>query len=308
MLDLNILILCQDKSQEDEPMEEQKREEEVTEQQPEIYTVKKDLTGWRFDRRTFLAAAGTTAAIAAVGTATSCGQPTPQEQVVIVDVVATPSFTPPPAQNPVSPPPQSPQSTTSTAATEAPTSPGPSDTPVPSSTVAPSDTPTPETPQAEFVKDVTIPDGTEMKPNQPFVKTWRYRNSGSMPWGDGVQLVFVEGSVQGTQSNKMGGPDFVGVPNVAPGDTVDISVNLVAPAKESKYRSYWRLKLPSGEWLENNHYAEIVVKKPATATPVPPSPTVPPACGCDGVCECEGYCGQHSEPKPTKEKHYWHPN
>ena len=152
---------------------------------------------------------------------------------------------------------------------------------------------------------MTIPDGTEMKPNQAFTKTWRYRNSGSVPWGDGVRLVFVDETVQGFKSNKMGGPDYVNVADVAPGDTTDVSVNLVAPATPGRYRGYWRLKLPNGEWLENNHYVEIVVKKPATATPVPPSPT---ACSCHGVCECEGHCGDKAEPRPTREKHYWHPN
>jgi hypothetical protein len=289
-------------------MEEQERKEELAEEQPEVYTVKKDLIGWRFDRRTFLTAAGATAAVAAMGTATSCGSPTPPEQVVVVDVVATATDTPPAAAagsvtqpSPV-PPPAGP---TAPGETPIPSdTPAPADTPAPVDTSTPTPTSTPENPKAEFVKDVTIPDGTEMKPNQPFTKTWRYRNSGSVPWGDGVQLVFVPGTIQGFQSNQMGGPNAVDVPNVAPGDTVDVSVNLVAPAQPGRYRSYWRLRLPSGEWLENNHYVEIVVKQPATAT-VPPTPTT--ACDCVGHtgCGCDGDCGCHKD----KAAHpYWYPN
>jgi len=292
-------------------MEEKRQEQEVAEEQPEVYTVKKELTGWQFDRRTFLTAAGATAAAAAVGTVASCGTPTPQEQIVVVDVVATPSFTPPPpseasqSDRPAAPtkasqPSQPSQPTQSSAPSE---TPKPSATPEPSSTTAPTHTSTPETPQAEFVKDVTIPDGTEMTPNQPFTKTWRYRNSGNVEWGEGVKLVFVNETIKGFKSNKMSGPDFVNVPNVAPGDTVDVSVKLVAPASDGRYRSYWRLQLPNGEWLEENHYVEIVVKKPATPT------WTPTTCACDGVCECEGHCGDHqSSPKPTRPKHYWHPN
>jgi hypothetical protein len=289
--------------EEEELMDEERHEEEVAQEEPQVYTVKKDLTGWRFDRRTFLTAAGATAAVAAVGTVASCGEATPPEEVVVVEVIATPSHTPPSIEIEVEGP--SPQATEAPEPTEAaaPTEASePSATPRPTTEPSPTHTSTPETPQAEFVKDVTIPDGTEMKPNQPFKKTWRYRNSGSVPWGEGVRLVFVEGTIQGYRSNKMGGPDFVNVPNVAPGDTVDVSVDLIAPAQEGRYRSYWRLKLPNGEWLENNHYAEIVVKIPVTPT------WTPTVCACDGVCECEGHCGEHTQPRPTRVKHYWHPN
>lgn len=284
----------------------EEREEEQFEEKPEVYTVKKDLTGWKFNRRSFLAVAGAAAAVAAAGTVTGCNEPTPQEQIVVVEVVATPSYTPPPAgPSPIPPAPQVPTSPPPPGPTEAMR---PSDTP-PVSTRAPTFTPTPvpDKPRAEFVKDVTIPDGTEMRPGQRFTKTWRYRNSGNVPWGEGVQLVFVEGTIQGYASHPMAGPEAVSVPNVAPGNTVDISVNLVAPDKPGRYRSYWRLRLPNGDWLENNHYVEIVVKLPATATP-PPTPTT--ACECVGHtgCQCDGHCAQHAEPKPTREKHYWHPN
>jgi hypothetical protein len=296
-------------------MEEQERKEELAEEQPEVYTVKKDLVGWRFDRRTFLTAAGATAALAAVGTAAGCGSPTPPEQVVVVDVVATATSTPLVV---VASPVVQPSEVPSPAEPPAPgDTPVPSDTPVPASTPVSGDTPaptptsTPEKPKAEFVKDVTIPDGTEMKPNQPFTKTWRYRNSGTVPWGDGVQLVFVSGTIQGFKSNQMGGPDAVDVPNVAPGDTVDVSTNLVAPAQAGRYRGYWRLRLPNGEWLENNHYVEIVVKPPASPTP-PPSPTQ--ACDCVGhvACDCVGHvgcgCDKDCSCHKHKDTHYWQPN
>lgn len=284
---------------------EKEHEEEQCAEKPEVYTVKKDLAGWRFNRRAFLAAAGATAAVAAVGTVTGCNEPTPQEQIVVVDVVATPSNTPPPvAASPMVPGPEVPSSPAPPGPTEAAR---PSDTPVPSPIPTDTPTPVPDKPQAQFVKDVTIPDGTEMRPGQRFTKTWRYRNSGNVPWGEGVQLVFVEGTIQGYTSHPMSGPGAVAVPNVAPGNTVDISVNLIAPDKPGRYRSYWRLRLPTGEWLENNHYVEIVVKLPATATP-PATPTT--ACECVGHtgCECDGHCAQHAEPRPTREKHYWHPN
>lgn len=308
-------------------MDEEKREEEAAEGQPEVYTVKKDLTGWRFDRRTFLTAAGATAAAAAVGTMAGCDGSEPDEQVVVVEVVATAAADPavgkglgdkPAAQRVSGEQPTKEEEPTQPA--EAPTE--SSEQPTATNTAAPEATPTstststptpvPEEPQAEFVKDMTIPDGTQMQPNRAFTKTWRYRNSGNVPWGQGVKLVFVDGTIAGFRSNKMGGPDYANVRNVAPGDPVDVSVDLIAPATPGRYRSYWRLQLGNGQWLEENHYAEIVVPAPATPTSPPtatspPAPTVP-ACGCDGDCGCHSDCGCDGDCGCKKDKHYWRPN
>jgi hypothetical protein len=122
-------------------------------------------------------------------------------------------------------------------------------------------TPTPALarPQAEFLGDVTIPDGTVLNPGEPFTKIWRFRNSGHVPWGAGLRLVFVEGVQDGFESYQMEGPAYVEVSNAAPGETVDVSVDLRAPSSPGRYRSYWRLRLASGAWLAEQHYAEIVV-------------------------------------------------
>ena len=52
--------------------------------------------------------------------------------------------------------------------------------------------------RAEFVSDVTVPDGTDFKPNETFVKTWELQNAGTTTWTTNYSLVFVEG-------DKMGG-------------------------------------------------------------------------------------------------------
>jgi hypothetical protein len=136
--------------------------------------------------------------------------------------------------------------------------------PVPTVTLmaGPTVTPTPSAlqPEAEFLGDVTIPDGTVMRRGSEFVKTWRFRNSGQVSWGEGVRLIFVEGTHLGFESNQMQGPDWAPVPNVQPGETIDVSVDLVAPLQPGRYRSFWRLQLADGNWLEAIHYAEIVVR------------------------------------------------
>lgn len=93
---------------------------------------------------------------------------------------------------------------------------------------------------AKYVADVTVPDGTTFSGGTAFTKTWRLKNNGSCTWTTGYSLVFSSGE-------KMGGPDAVPLPTtVAPGQTVDISVNLTAPTVGGSYRGFWQLKNASG--------------------------------------------------------------
>lgn len=88
--------------------------------------------------------------------------------------------------------------------------------------------------------DVTIPDDTQFTPGTSFVKTWRLLNSGSCTWTTGYSLVFFSGE-------KMGGPDVVPLnSDVAPGQVVDLSVTLTAPATPGSYQGNWMLRNPSG--------------------------------------------------------------
>jgi len=116
-------------------------------------------------------------------------------------------------------------------ATASPT-PTETDTPAP----APTTTATPAAPvyDAAFVADVTIPDGTTLAPGEPFTKTWRLRNTGDAPWEVGAELVLADGVA-------MGAPERVPVVPAAPGETVDVSVPMVAPPDEGTHRAIWRL-------------------------------------------------------------------
>lgn len=110
-----------------------------------------------------------------------------------------------------------------------------------------------------FVSDVTVPDDTRFLPGAAFVKTWRLRNSGNCEWPAGSTWFFNGG-------DKLGGPDAVSLPVVAPGQTADVSVNLVAPQAAGRYTGYWALRLPDGQVLDQRIYVRIIVTGPATAT------------------------------------------
>ena len=89
---------------------------------------------------------------------------------------------------------------------------------------------------ATFVADVTYPDGSVLARGEAFTKTWRLRNSGSCTWTNAYRLVFVSGDAMGSSSS-------ISLPsNVNPGNTVDLSVNLIAPGSDGRYRGYWKLQ------------------------------------------------------------------
>ena len=51
--------------------------------------------------------------------------------------------------------------------------------------------------KAEFIEDVTIPDGTRVGPGKPFTKTWRLMNVGKTTWTREYSLVFIDGDLMG---------------------------------------------------------------------------------------------------------------
>jgi hypothetical protein len=113
-------------------------------------------------------------------------------------------------------------------------------TETPTQTLTPAAVPVPCN-LAGFVGDVTIPDGSLANPGDTFVKTWRLQNLGACSWTPGYELVFYRGDL-------MSGPTAVQLPgNVNPGDTVDLSVTLVAPSSSGTYQGYWMLRDPSGD-------------------------------------------------------------
>jgi Ig-like domain from next to BRCA1 gene len=122
--------------------------------------------------------------------------------------------------------------------------------------------------QAEFVDDVTVPDGMLFAPGETFVKTWKIKNSGTAVWGADYALVYVRGE-------QMGGPDTQPLPGpVAAGADVDLSLDLTAPSQVGSYTGFWMLRAPDGSLFgigpEANApiYVQIQVA-PAGSTPQP---------------------------------------
>lgn len=109
-----------------------------------------------------------------------------------------------------------------------------------STTVPATSTPITKCDWISFIADVTVPDGTAYAPSTAFVKTWRLKNIGTCTWTTSYSLVFVSG-------DQMGAPAAIALPtSVAPGQTIDLSVSMVAPATVKAYSGNWMLKNASG--------------------------------------------------------------
>jgi uncharacterized repeat protein (TIGR01451 family) len=106
-------------------------------------------------------------------------------------------------------------------------------------------TPTPPPPssctdKAQFIADVTVPDGTSFPPDTAFTKTWRLKNIGTCTWTTAYDLVFVSGSQMSAPSSV---PFTASVP---PGATVDLSANMISPSAPGTYQGNWMLQNASG--------------------------------------------------------------
>jgi uncharacterized protein YkwD len=111
-----------------------------------------------------------------------------------------------------------------------------------------------------------------MQGGETFTKTWRVRNAGTCIWWTGYIL-------EHYSENAMDAPEFVQLPVTNPGDTADISIDLVAPGLPGTYRGNFVIKNPAGLimqvdndsrlWLIINVVSAAPVE--ATVTPTPES-------------------------------------
>jgi uncharacterized protein YkwD len=120
--------------------------------------------------------------------------------------------------------------------------------------------------QAVLLQDVTIPDGTNVPRGTKFTKTWQFKNTGTCAW-TGYAIAFVSG-------DRMGSPDSAPVPATTAGESVNVSVELVAPSSDGAYTGYFELRDSAGTPLqigiEKTFWVKITVGTviPGSAAPL----------------------------------------
>ena len=150
--------------------------------------------------------------------------------------------------------------------------------------------------------DITIPDDSPIAAGEGFIKTWKLVNTGTCPWTTTYSASFFYG-------DRMGAPESVPLEaSVLPAQSVEISIEMIAPTSPGTYQGNWKLSNPNGELFgigpngDLPFWVRIIVPEnpasTATATPgasptqgatatynptISPSPTSTPPIQASGV-------------------------
>lgn len=114
----------------------------------------------------------------------------------------------------------------------------------------------------KFVADVTYGDNNMknppyVKPGEGFVKTWRVQNTGTCTWTSDYQLLYAYGNITAAQ---MGGQP-INIPGyVAPGQSIDLSVTLIAPNEPLTYQGFWQIKNAEGRHFGQTIWVAITTR------------------------------------------------
>jgi DNA-binding CsgD family transcriptional regulator len=105
---------------------------------------------------------------------------------------------------------------------------------------------------AQFISE-TYPDWTNTPAGTSFTKTWTFRNAGTITWTTGYFLKLTTASYPLGQTLNV--PDKISLTkSVKPGETVDVSVNLQAPATDGMYSFHWQMQTPAGQIVSGDGY------------------------------------------------------
>ena len=104
-----------------------------------------------------------------------------------------------------------------------------------------------------WLKDVTIPDGTQLKPNEVFIKTWVVQNNGGCAWPPGFTFSHVGGDLIRGQTVTLDEPIPVSAKR-------EISVKLVVPSGiNGLIQSSWRKTDADGNYFGDTLSVNILV-------------------------------------------------
>jgi hypothetical protein len=141
----------------------------------------------------------------------------------------------------------------------------------PTLTVEPTSTPTAVTATLEtpaianpcynllWIEDRTIPDGTQLKPNEVFTKTWFVQNNGGCAWAPGFTFTHFGGDQMRGEPLRFTEPIPVGAKR-------ELSIELVVPNINGLIQSSWRMTDENGIFFGDTLSVNFVVGDITTPT------------------------------------------
>lgn len=130
---------------------------------------------------------------------------------------------------------------------------------VPSTPLPPTATPTPCNSDAKFLRDITVPDFTQIVSGASIDKRWGIRNSGTCDWAREYRVVFIEG-------NSMGAANEQALFPAKAGSEAVVQIAMTAPIAAGDYTGKWQLRDAKGKNFGEVLFIKIKVVANATVT------------------------------------------
>jgi hypothetical protein len=112
---------------------------------------------------------------------------------------------------------------------------------------------------AIYIADLTIPDGTVLRPGEDFRKVWQIRNTGSCTWDEGYGLIFIGGD---TEMDPVDYEIEISADFIEPGEDADFDIPLTAPLTEGTYQGSWRMRNDQGVFFGETVTVVFEVQRP----------------------------------------------
>jgi hypothetical protein len=103
-----------------------------------------------------------------------------------------------------------------------------------------------------YVRDLTIPDGTNVTPGETVDKQWLVSNSGSCNWDSRYRLKLISG-------DSLGAPNEQALYPARAGTQATLRIVFTAPQDTGTYQSAWQAFAPDGSSFGSEVYIQISV-------------------------------------------------
>jgi hypothetical protein len=103
-----------------------------------------------------------------------------------------------------------------------------------------------------YLEDLTIPDGSQVRPGEVLDKRWLVQNNGTCNWNESYRLKLISDPVENVPAEQALYP-------ARSGSQAIIQITFTAPAEEGILRSAWQAYSPEGEAFGDPIYIEVLV-------------------------------------------------
>lgn len=106
-----------------------------------------------------------------------------------------------------------------------------------------------------WLEDLSIPDGSVVRPSEALDKRWKVQNTGSCSWDQDYRVKLVGGPSLGVSEEQALYPARAGADAL-------IRMVFTAPAEPGAYRSAWQAYAPDGAPFGDPFYVDFIVEAP----------------------------------------------